>query len=421
MKKITAALIGAGNRGMEAYAPYALDHPNEIEFVAVAEPIKERREMFKKAHGLAEDMCFSSWDELLAKPKIADAVLICTMDQMHFEPTMKALELGYHVLLEKPMAVDPKECIIMAEHAKKYNRIFNICYVLRYTDFFSTIKSLLDEGRVGKLLSIQHIENVGHWHMGHSFVRGNWRNSKESSPMILQKCCHDMDILSWLTGAECKKISSFGTLSHFKAENAPAGAPHRCLDGCPAEVECPYYAPKLYLTGNKGWPVSVVSEDTSTEAVIKALKEGPYGRCVYHCDNNVVDHQVVNMEFEGDITVAFTMCAFTNNISRVIKLMGTKGEINADTAENQIEIIDFSTGRKDIIKLSKSKSGHGGGDYGIMRDFVRSVQNDGAGAGLTAAAMSVQSHIMAFASEKSRVEGRIVDIKEYMEELIESK
>jgi predicted dehydrogenase len=420
MKKITTALIGAGNRGVYAYGPYAIDHPNEMQFVAVAEPNAERREMFRKTHGISTDMCFSSWEELLSKPKLADAVLICTMDKMHFEPTINALEVGYHVLLEKPMSVDPKECINIAEYAEKYNRIFNICYVLRYTDFFSTIKKLLDEGRIGKLLSIQHNENVGYWHMAHSFVRGNWRNSEESSPMILQKSCHDMDILSWLTGAECRKISSFGTLSHFRAENAPKGAPHRCLEGCPSEVECPYYAPKLYLNGNKGWPVSAVSTDTSTEAIIKTLKEGPYGRCVYHCDNNVVDHQVVNMEFDGDITAAFTMCAFTADTSRTIKLMGTRGEIHGSTAKNEIEVVDFSSGRRDIIKLVTSKSGHGGGDFGLMRDFIRLVQNEGTGHCLTSAVMSVQSHIMAFAAEKSRVEGNIIDLKDYCKELTTS-
>lgn len=417
MKKITAVLIGAGNRGMGAYSPYAIAYPNEIQFVAVAEPIKERREMFKNTHNISEELCFSSWDELLAKPKLADAILICTMDKMHFEPTLKALELGYHVLLEKPMADNPKECLIMAEQAKNHNRIFNICYVLRYTDFFSTIKELLDENRIGKLMSIQHIENVGYWHMAHSFVRGNWRNSYESSPMILQKCCHDMDILSWLIGTSCNKVSSFGTLSHFKSENAPEGAPHRCIDGCPYELECPYYAPKLYLTGNKGWPVSVISEDTSVESIIKALKEGPYGRCVYHCDNDVVDHQVVNMEFDDMVTVSFTMCAFTKDISRNIKLMGTKGEINADTIKNEIEVVDFSTSRQEIIKLSNSKSGHGGGDFGVMRAFIRQVQKDNSNISITSAASSVQSHIMAFASEKSRVEGKIINIAEYIKEL----
>ena len=418
MKKITAALIGAGNRGT-GYGKYAIDNANanEIEFVAVAEPIDGRRNKFKDEHGIKEEKCFVGWKELLEQPRMADAVLICTQDQMHFEPTMKALELGYHVLLEKPMSMEPSECIKMGEYAKEHERVFSICHVLRYTNFFYTLKKLLEESTIGRLVSVQHNENVAHWHQAHSFVRGNWRNSEESSPMILQKCCHDMDILRWLIGAECVNVSSFGSLTYFKDENAPEGAPMRCLDGCPVAKDCPYYAPKTYLTENVGWPTSVISTDTSIEARTKALKEGPYGRCVYHCDNNVVDHQVVNMEFENEVTVAFTMCAFTQKQSRTMKFMGTKGEIRATMEKNEIEIIDFITGNKNVIHLSNASSGHGGGDYGIMEDFIKLVQHDGKKQGRTSALTSVQSHLIAFAAEKARVEKRVINMKELVDSI----
>lgn len=417
MKNITAVLLGAGSRGYEAYAPYALSHPDEISFIAVAEPDVEKRERFAKTYHIDDEMCFDNWEKLLELPKLADAAIICTQDRMHFAPTVKALGMGYHVLLEKPMSGNQYECIVMGEAAKKYDRVFSICHVLRYTDFFTKIKMLLDQGKIGRLISMQHNENVGYWHQAHSFVRGNWRNSDESSPMILAKCCHDMDIMLWLAGADCVKLSSFGSLTHFKRENAPAGAPARCLDGCSAESECPYYAPKLYLNGNTGWPANVVSMDTSREALTKALKEGPYGRCVYRCDNNVVDHQVVNIEFANEVTAAFTMCAFTGEISRTLKLMGTKGEIRACMEKNEIEVTEFSTGTKETIKLNESKHGHGGGDYGIMRDFVRLVAADGMGKGRTSADISVQSHLMAFASEISRLENRVVFMNDFRKEL----
>jgi predicted dehydrogenase len=417
MSKVTAILLGAGGRGMGAYASYALKHPNELEFIAVAEPNKERREKFKKLHNLPDNMCFESWEELLAGPKLADAALICTQDRMHFKPTVMAIEKGYHILLEKPISPNPKECLIIGEKAKEHNKVLSVCHVLRYTSFFATLKKLLDDGRIGRLISIQHNENVGYWHQAHSFVRGNWRNSTESSPMILQKSCHDTDILLWLVGAECVRVSSFGSLTHFKSECAPEGAPMRCLDGCPEEDECPYYAPKIYLTDNTGWPTSVISEDTSIEARTKALKDGPYGRCVYHCDNDVVDHQVVNMEFSNEVTVAFTMCAFSNIINRTIKLMGTRGEIRGDMHRNEIEITDFNTGTVETIKLQDSEYGHGGGDYGIMRDFLKLVQQDGKVQGRTSASVSVQSHMIAFAAEKARVEKKIINIKEFMEEV----
>ncbi|NOU74957.1 gfo/Idh/MocA family oxidoreductase [Paenibacillus sp. LMG 31458] len=420
MTKITAALIGAGQRGADAYATYALDHPDEVKFVAVAEMNPVRRERFKQSHAVREDHVFESWEQLLAGPKIADAILICTQDQMHYEPAIRALEKGYHVLLEKPMSPSPTECVVMGEYAEKYNRVFSICHVLRYTDFFATIKRLLVDGAIGRLISIQHTENVEHRHQAHSFVRGNWRKSETSSPMILAKSCHDMDILSWLVDADCTKVSSFGSLTHFRTESAPVGAPLRCLDGCPVQNECPYYAPKMYLERDD-WVGTVlrnvVSNDPSDEGVLHALKDGPYGRCVYHCDNNVVDHQVVNLEFANEVTVAFTMCAFTHEGGRSLKLMGARGQIRADMDRNEIEVTSFITGLKEKISLDSPLEGHGGGDHGIMRDFVRLVSNGGEEAGLTGARTSVQSHLMAFAAEKSRLESKVIQMAEYMQEL----
>ena len=417
MKKVTAVLIGAGQRGAHAYAPYALKHPEELEFVAVAEPIPERREHMQKTYHIPEENCFTSWDELVAQPRMADVALICTQDRMHFEPTMKALELGYHVLLEKPMSPDPKECLEMGAYSEKHQRVFTICHVLRYTPFFQTLKKLLQEGRIGQLISIQHNENVGYWHQAHSFVRGNWRNSKETSPMILAKSCHDMDILLWLAGDHCVSLSSFGDLTHFKKQNAPKGAPRRCTDGCPVEKECPYFAPRLYLTENTGWPTSSISEDVSLEGRKKALEEGPYGRCVYRCDNDVVDHQVVNMQFANDVTAAFTMCAFTNEVSRTLKLMGTKGEIRGAMEKNEIEITDFLTGEKEVITIDPSNSGHGGGDFGLMKDFLEQVRQNGQGESLTSASISVQSHLMAFAAEQSRLQHRVISLEEFKKEV----
>lgn len=418
MKKVTAVLLGAGNRGKDAYGAYALQHPDEIQFVAVAEPRNDRRQIFAKQHGIKNDMCFTDWRELLAKEKLADGILICTQDRMHIEPTVKALEKGYHVMLEKPMAADPKECVIMGEYAKKYGRIFLICHVLRYTRFFSILKRLLDENRIGRLISIQHNENVSYWHQAHSFVRGNWRNSSETNPMILAKCCHDMDIMLWLAGADCTKIASFGSLTHFKNENAPAGSPKRCTDGCPAQNECLYYAPNMYLKEEIDWPTATISEDTSLEARKKALMEGPYGRCVYKCDNDVVDHQVISAEFANQVTAAFTMCAFTNDCSRTIKLMGTGGEIRGAMEENEIEITDFLTGNKETIHINAPKLGHGGGDAGIMHEFVKYIQSVDLSCELTSASVSVQSHLMAFAAEKARLENKVVNMEEYYTSLL---
>jgi predicted dehydrogenase len=267
-------------------------------------------------------------------------------------------------------------------------------------------------------MSVQHIENVAYWHQAHSFVRGNWRKSEESSPMILAKSCHDMDILLWLVGADCINLSSFGSLGHFKKENAPTGAPERCLEGCPAKDNCLYYAPRIYIDWKNNWQAEVirkvVSINISEEALLKALYEGPYGRCVYHCDNDVVDHQVVNMEFKNGVTAAFTMSAFTYEGGRSMKLMGTKGQIRCDMEKNEIEVRDFYSGLKEVIHVNAGSEGHGGGDFGIMRDFVELVRSGGNKKGLTSASESVQSHIMSLAAELSRVEKRVINIEEYI-------
>lgn len=411
-KQATVALIGAGLRGV-VYTDYLLQHKQDVKLVAVADPNKDRIRKFKSRQGLLDKQCYNDWRTLLAGPKLADAVLICTQDHLHYEPTMRALEAGYHVLLEKPMSSNLEECLKMTEQANKYGKMLWICHVLRYTPFFRTIKKLLDDGAIGRLMSIVHNENVGYWHHAHSYVRGNWRNSQTSSPMILAKSCHDMDILLWLAGDECVNISSFGGLTHFKADQAPEGSPKRCLDGCPVAGECPYYAPKWYLTSNPGWLDQAISDDMSYEGRYRALSEGPYGRCVYQCDNDVVDHQVVNMEFANEVTAMFSMSAFTDACSRTIKLMGTNGEIRGMMEQNEIEVIHFGTGKREIIYLGDSGGhiGHGGGDYGLMKDFVRSIGTGGSMGGLTLASVSVQSHIMAFAAEQSRLDKRVIEIR----------
>lgn len=415
MKRIDAVLIGAGQRGKDIYGDYALRHPHNLRFVAVAEPNDERRNTFARLHGIKENRCYEDWSMIFEENQIADVAFICTQDNQHYLPAIEALKKGYHVLLEKPMAVKPDECVELEKLADKFGKMFAIAHVLRYTPFFSTLKRLVEEDKIGRLISIRHIENVGHLHHAHSYVRGNWRNSEKSSPMILAKSCHDMDVLLWLAGEDCLKISSFGSLSHFTKENAPEGSPERCLDGCPADKECPYYAPKQYLTSNTGWPTSVISNDTSLESRVKALKEGPYGRCVYRCDNNVVDHQVVNMEFANEVTAEFTMCAFGAYGGRRIELMGTKGEIEGDMEKNEIQITEFNTMNTETIKLGSVLSGHGGGDDGFISNFISKLAKGENNSILTSASASVQSHLMAFAAEKSRIEYKIIDMKSFRE------
>jgi predicted dehydrogenase len=319
-------------------------------------------------------------------------------------------------MLEKPMSPDPKECLEMEQAARDNDRLLTICHVLRYTPFWNTIKKVIQEGRIGEIVSIQLNENVGYWHIAHSFVRGNWNNSNTSSPMILSKSCHDMDVLSWLVDQPCLKVSSFGSLKHFHEVNAPEGSADRCLD-CAVEPTCAYSAPRFYLSDQfRGWAGHFTQELTKPN-IIQGLRDTDYGRCVYRSDNNVVDHQVVNMEFEGGATAMFSMCGFTFEQERRIQIMGTKGELRGE--EDQITVYDFLTHQKTEIKIPSQTSGHGGGDSGIVRNFLDEVRHYNGQESLTSAAASVRSHLIAFAAEKSRLNGgESIDLNEYARQLM---
>lgn len=417
---ITGILIGAGQRGMSVYADYALKYPSQFKIIAVAEPNPLRRKEMQTLHGITDDMAFESYEPLLQKKQFADCALVCTQDRFHTQPVKQALEAGYHVLCEKPMSPSAKDCIEMGQYAKKYGKTLTVCHVLRYSPFFTKLKQVLDSQVIGELVSIQHIECVGYWHQAHSFVRGNWRNKAESSPMILQKSCHDLDILAWLTGEECLAVSSFGSLKHFKAENAPVGSTSRCMDGCKAQSNCPYDCEKIYLKDEEWYSPTirkVVALEGTREAVTAALKTGPYGRCVYKCDNDVVDHQIVNMQFTSDVTVSFTMCAFTFEGSRIMNIMGTRGQIKCDMEKNLIEIFDFKTGTKDTITLKTEIGGHSGSDDAFMRGFLKTIETNGEYS-LSGAEQSVDSHLIALAAEESRILGKTISLKDFKSSIV---
>lgn len=412
---VKAILIGAGARGIGAYGEFAKKNQLDIVFIGVADPDIERRMYFSFQHQIPEEFQFSSYEEILARPAFAEACFICTQDTMHVKPAEMALKLGYDVFLEKPMAVTPEDCIHLENTAKKYHRKLMIGHVLRYTMFFRKMKQLVEDGFIGRLLTIQHNENVSFWHQAHSYVRGNWRNTRESSPMILAKSCHDLDILYWFANARPTKVSSFGSLSYFKKENSPNGAPKHCMDGCSHKDECVYYAPKVYLNA-PDWMKLPVTNQMTDDAILKALQKGPYGRCVFQCDNDVVDHQVVAIEFENQMTASFTMTAFTHENTRTIKLMGSLGEIRGHMEKGEIKLYTFGNEKPEIFILDQTDYGHGGGDFGIMKAFVRLI-DVGDNQSVTSDEASVLSHLLAFASEKSRLENRTIDFQDYVKEI----
>jgi predicted dehydrogenase len=409
--KLKIALVGAGQRGM-IYSEYVYE-TKKAEIVAVVEPDDKKRSAAAQKFGIPLGMQFKRIEDFFQIGRIADAVIIASMDQDHYEQVMAALDLNYDILLEKPISPDPRECLKIQDKANQKGCKVIVCHVLRYTNFFAAIKEIIDSGELGKVITIQHNENVGNYHIAHSFVRGNWRRSDLSSPLIMQKSCHDMDILAWLVGSEASRITSFGSLKYFKEENAPAESSDRCLT-CKAAKDCRFDARKAYLPVAGSWPATVLTQDQSEEGILKALKEGPYGRCVYRCDNDVCDNQVVLIEFKNDVTVSFNLSGFTNKISRTIKVMCENGEIRGDDSLNQIEVTKFASNAIDgfeqrVIHTGLTQGGHGGGDVALMNDFICQLESDSNNS-RSSITQSVESHVMAYAAEQSRITGEVVNV-----------
>jgi predicted dehydrogenase len=348
----------------------------------------------------------------------------------------------------------------LVQTAERTGHTLMLCHVLRYTPFFSTLHDVVVSGHLGDIMTVEHRENVSFWHAAHSYVRGRWRNSR-LSPMILAKCCHDFDILFWNLGP-VKRLSSFGSLLHYRAENAPLGVPERCTDGCPHEATCPWSALHLYLEliplmqearhsrstwerlaaglyldhpsftnlarrlipsldaalDYREWPISTISEDTSPQARRRALESGLYGRCVYRCDNDVVDHQTVNMELESGASAVLIMHGHSHREGRTMRYDGSRATLLGQfyLGDSEIQIHHHLTGKVEIIRPEVGRAGHGGGDEGVMRAFVRTLR-EGKSEPLTSARASLESHLLAFAAEQARVEGTIVDMAAYRQQV----
>ena len=413
-KPITVVIIGAGNRG-RVYSSYSKTYNDNIKVVGVSDIIESRCNKVADQHGVPQENRFGHYREVFERPKMADAVIIATPDDRHYEPCIKALEMGYDVLLEKPAAPSEKECREILKASEKYGRIVAISHVLRYAPYFIALKAVVDSGAIGDIVSVQHQEPIEFAHMAHSYVRGNWRCEKDSTPIILAKSCHDLDIIRWIVGKPCKSISAYGSLNLFKKENMPEGAPARCTDGCPHQGTCPFSAIDIYVRDKRHLGVFDLKDRKDENEIMEKLRTNWYGRCVYQCDNDQPDHYVANMEFEGGITSSFTMDAFTPWGGRRTRIMGTKGFIEGNA--KTFTLWDFKTRtsktwRKDVADFDEYKeSGHGGGDFGLVRDFVEAVAAQDPTKLSSSIRDSIESHIMGFAAEKSRHSNKKVDVK----------
>lgn len=403
---IKIVAIGAGNR-TNKYLEYVKQHPDKVKLVGVVELNDIRRKHVAERFGLDESQCFADYRDFFQHPFDADAVMVCTPENMHFEPTMQAIRRGYHVLLEKPIAQTLEECMLIAEAARKHDVLVSVCHVLRYHPYFMKIKELVDSGELGHIISINHRTSVGVDRTAHGFVRGIWRKEAVSNPMLMSKCCHDIDFLLWLTKTPCRKLTSFGSLRWFKEKNAPEGSADRCLD-CEVENRCPFSAIDLYRV-RRDWIANfdVPEGKTIDEVIEDQLRHGLYGRCVYRCDNDVVDHQIVSMEMESEVTVNFSMDIFTLKDNRETHISLTEGEIDGD--ETRLRVRRFRGAEETIYDFSDlaHQPFHAGADLAIMADFIEAIQQDRKDV-VTSIGHSVESHRICFEAERSRKEKRTI-------------
>jgi predicted dehydrogenase len=407
-KPVTAIVCGAGNRG-NVYGGYSLTYPDKLDIVGVAEPVPIRNERYATKHAIPEENRFTTWEDVFNRPKFADAIIITTPDNLHYGPCMKALAMGYDVLLEKPISPSEKECRDILALAKKTGRIVAVCHVLRYAPYFVKLRELIQSKAIGEIVSVQHLEPIEHAHMSHSYVRGNWHNSKQTTPIILAKSCHDLDILRWMIGKPSKSIHAFGDLKWFTKKNAPTGSTERCTDGCAVESECPYSALEIYYRKRQRNYVFDLPDDKSKQAeyVLEQLKTTNYGRCVYRMDNDQPDHYVTNILFDESVTASFSMEAFTSYEGRRTRVMGSHGDIVGDM--NSFTITNFKSGKKEEWK--ETTDGHGGGDWRLAENWVQAVAQRDPSLLTSTIDQSIESHIMGFMAEESRKTKKVMDIR----------
>ena len=403
---VSIVAIGAGNRTSK-YLEYVKQHPDRVRLVGVVELNDIRRQSVAERFGLEPSQCYADYHDFFRNPVQADAVMICTPENRHFEPTMLAIEAGCHVLLEKPIAQTLEECQAIGEAARKKGVLVSVCHVLRYHPYFMKVKELVDSGELGHIISINHRTSVGVDRAAHGFVRGIWRSERLSNPMLMSKCCHDIDFLLWLTKTPCRKLTSFGSLRWFKSKNAPEGSAERCID-CRVESRCPFSAVDLYQV-RRDWIANFdVPEGKTIDDVIEdQLREGLYGRCVYHCDNDVVDHQIVSMEMESEVTINFSMDIFTLKDCRETHISLTEGEIDGD--ENRLRVRRFRGAEETVYDFSglAHQPFHAGADLAIVADFIDAIRT-GRRDLVTSIERSVESHRICFEAERSRKEQRTV-------------
>lgn len=413
---VRLAVIGAGNRG-QAYLDWVRSNQDRAVLVAVADPRSSAR--YEIRRGFADVHEYEDWRPLMAAADALDldAVIVATQDRDHVQPCLAVAESGLALLAEKPLGVTAEECETIVAAVQRADIPFAVGHVMRYTPYTDLVRRVIGSGRIGEIINVQHLEPVGWWHAAHSYVRGNWRSTALSSPMLLAKSSHDIDWLMYVTGKSIESVASFGNRSHFRESAAPDGSAERCLD-CAVEPDCAYSAKKIYLeptqrSGRLQWPATVVTDGESEAELIEALASGPYGRCVYRCDNDVVDHQVVALRFDDGTAGTFTMTSFSEHANRRTQFFGSRGSIDGDG--DSIEVFDFATGERERIDVATQGSfdaggGHAGGDNGLISAFVQALATGDRSLIRSGPMETLRSHLSVFAAEESRLHGQVKQV-----------
>ena len=429
---LKAVIVGAGHRAL-IYASYAKQYPDELQIVGVADPIEGRRELVARLYNLPPERCYSTADALAAQPRFADVAINGTMDHQHLATSLPLLEAGYDLLLEKPFAISEAQMWTLVDSARAHGRKVMICHVLRFAPFYAAIRQRVLDGVIGDLISVQSVEHVAYHHMSTAFVRGKWARSIDGyASMLMAKCCHDLDLIAWMkSGVRPRSVTSHGSNFQFRPEKAPPGAAARCLgDGvtslsdCPIEPDCLYSARKHYIDHPDRWSFYVwdglehLESPTLDDKIVSLRGDNPYGRCVWACDMDVVDHQVVGIEFEDGATATHAMIGGTAKPGRSIHLVGTLGEIEGFFEEDRFAVrhIDPRPGHEyaeewvDLDLRAGEEGAHGGGDLRLVADFVRVIRGEAPSISTTTLDDSVAGHLIGFSADRAMQERRLVEL-----------
>ena len=406
-------VIGLGNRGTEYMGFLKTFHSKKVEIYALCDIRQQALDDIAPKFSIPKERQFLSAEGFFSQGVICDAVIISTQDSSHYEITKQAILTGYKfILLEKPVSGVKDEYLELRDLANEHNVTLIICHVLRYSNYYRKIKEIINSGVIGDIVTINHTENVGYFHFAHSFVRGNWRNEFTSTPSLLAKCCHDIDLIAWFMDSPCVSLSSVGSVKYFCKENAPEGAASTCMGGCKAKKDCPYDAERLYITDPfykatfiKYMKRTLTGKVKNSRKDIKAaVRSGDYGHCVFLNDNNVCDNQLVTMTFQNGATAVLNMNGFSNKMFRECHIIGTKGELVGYGAKLKLHI--FGGRSRKIHTGTIDLAGHVEGDIRLIAGFVKILCGEITDlTDITTIDATVISHNIILAAEESRKNG----------------